>query len=175
MKNLFKPSAKHAALKTAMIAAVALGGAAFGANSYAATDTSTFGVTATVEASCTISGTTLGFGTVNALGADVDATSALTATCTNDSAYTVGLNAGTGTGATVTDRKMTSGTDLLDYSLYTDSARTTNWDDIGGTTVVAGTGNGSGQEITVYGRIPTGQTSVPVGSYSDTITATIDF
>lgn len=175
MKNLFNPTARYAALKSAMIAAVALGGVAFGANSYAAQDTSTFGVTATVEASCTITGTSLGFGTFNVLGADVDAVSALTATCTNDSAYTVGLSAGTGLGATVTDRKMTSGTDLLDYGLYTDTARTTNWDDIGGTTVVSGTGTGVGQEITVYGRIHTGQTSIPVGSYSDTITATVDF
>lgn len=175
MKTLFNPSARYAALKTAMIAAIALGGAAFGANSYAAQDTGTFGVTATVTASCTISGTTLGFGNVNALGADVDATSTLTANCTNGSAYTVGLNAGTGALATVTDRKMTSGTDLLNYSLYTDTGRTTNWDDIGGTTTVAGTGSGSGQAITVYGRIPTGQTSTPVGSYSDTVTATIDF
>jgi spore coat protein U-like protein len=175
MKSLFKPSARHAALKTAMIAAIALGGAAFGANSYAKQETSTFGVTATVEASCTISGTTLAFGIISALGADVDATSALTATCTYGSAYTVGLDAGTGLGATVTARKMTSGTDLLNYSLYTDTGRTTNWDDIGGTSVVAGTGTGAGQAITVYGRVPTGQTSTPVGSYSDTITVTIDF
>lgn len=173
MKSHFK----QRALKSALISAFALGATAVGVNSYAATSTGTFGVSATVAASCTISGTSLAFGSFDVLGANVDNTSTLTATCTNGSAYVIGLNEGVGTGATVTDRKMLSGTDLLNYSLFSDSARTVNWGN--GVTVVAGevagTGNGTGQSITVYGRIPTGQTSVPAGAYTDTITATINF
>ena len=110
--------AQHA-LEFVVIFAFVLGAAAFGANSHAAQATGMFGVTATVIATCTVSGSTLGFGSFNALGGDVDATSNLTATCTNGSAYTIGLNAGMGAGATVTARKMThaNGTNTLNYSL----------------------------------------------------------
>jgi len=173
-----KRNLKQHALKLALISAFALGTAGFGVNSYAGQSTGTFGVSATVAASCTVSGTNLAFGTtVNALGGNVDATSALTATCTNGSAYTIGLNAGAATAATVTTRKMTHTNTIntLNYSLSTIASGGTNWDDIGGTTVASGTGNGAGQAITVFGRIPTGQTSAIAGAYSDTITATINF
>jgi spore coat protein U-like protein len=143
----------------------------------AAQTTTTFAVTATVVAACSLSATPLAFGSsVNVLsGNDIDNTSVVTATCTNGSAYTIGLNAGTASGATVTTRKMTSGANTLNYALYTDAARTTNWDNIGGTNVVSGTGTGSGVDHTVYGRIPSGQTTVPTGAYADTITVTINF
>src|SRR5258705_4227530 len=175
--RIMKHDFKQHILKIAMASAFALGAASFGVNSYATQATGTFSVTATVTASCTVSGTTLGFGSFNALGPNVDATSAITATCTNGSAYTIGLNPGGTSGATVTTRQMvhTDTVTKLNYGLYTDVAGGTNWDDIGGTTVVSGTGNGAGQSITVYGRIPTGQTSAKAGAYSDTITATINY
>lgn len=143
---------------------------------FAAQSTTTFTVTATVSATCGLTATNLSFGSVNVLsGSNIDATSTITATCTNGTSYSVGLNAGTGSGATVSSRTMTSGGNTLNYSLFTNAARTTNWDDIAGSNVVSGTGNGSGQGLTVFGRIPSGQTTVATGSYSDTITATIDF
>lgn len=165
-------------LRTTLASVLVVAGGALSLNSMAATDTGTFGVTATVAASCTVSGTDLDFGTtVNVLGGDVDQTSTLTATCTNGSAYTIGLDAGSGASATVTDRKMThtDTTSTLNYTLFTDAGRSTNWDDVGGTNVGTGTGNGAAQNLTVYGRIPTGQTGAIAGAYSDTITATIDF
>ena len=165
-------------VKFAVVSALALGASTFGVSSYAAQATGNFAVTATVAATCTVSGTALAFGgSINVLAGNVDSTSTLTATCTNGSAYTIGLNAGTASGATVTTRKMThtNTTDTLNYTLSTIAAGGTNWDDVGGTTVASGTGNGAGQSITVYGRIPSGQTSAIAGAYSDTITATIDF
>ena len=166
-------------LVSALAIAFALGGLGFSADTLAAQNTSTFAVSATVNAACTISGTALSFGSFNVLsGSNVDATSTLTATCTNGSAYTVGLNAGLASGATVSSRKMThtvDNTKTLNYSLSTISSGGTNWDDIGGANVASGTGSGVGQSITVYGRVPSGQTSPIVGDYSDTITATIDF
>lgn len=180
MKTKF--NVKQNSLKFALVSAFALGSAVLGVNSQAATSTGTFSVGGTVTASCTVSGSPLTFGgTINALGGNVDATSTLTATCTNGSAYTIGLNAGASTnitaGATTSARKLlhSNGTNTLNYSLSTVASGGTNWDDIGGTTVASGTGNGAGQSITVYGRIPTGQTGAIVGAYSDTITATIDF
>jgi spore coat protein U-like protein len=119
-----------------------------------------------------VSAGNLAFG--NYTGAQVDATSTITVTCTNSSPYKIGLDAGTGSGATVTSRKMTSGGNTLNYSMYSDSGRTTNWGNTVGTDTVSGTGTGSAQNVTVYGRIPASQLS-PVGSYSDTVTVTVTF
>lgn len=165
------------ALSSAVFAAFTLGAVAFGANSYAAQSSGAFAVTASVTASCTVSGTALGFGDFSALGGDVDGTSTLTATCTNGSPYTIGLSAGVSAGAAVNTRHLTH-TDaitLLNYNLSPVASGGINWDLIGGTTTKAGTGNGEAQAHTVFGRIPGGQTSAIVGTYSDTITATIDF
>ncbi len=48
--------------------------------------------------------------------------------CSNALAYNIGLNAGTATGATVTNRKMTGpGRERLTYRLCRNSSRTQNW------------------------------------------------
>ena len=139
----------------------------------AATTTGTFSVTATVQAMCQISTNPLAFGTYT--GTQIDATSTLSVTCTNTTPYNVGLNAGTATGATVTTRRMTGpGANLLNYALYSNAGRTTNWGNTVGTDTVAGTGNGTAQSLTVYGRLPAAQFNTP-GAYSDTITATVTY
>jgi spore coat protein U-like protein len=175
-KHLSTSGSRLTRAAVATVIAFAIG---MSAQANAAQSTGTFGVTATVAASCVVSGTSVAFGSFNVLsGSNVDATGTVTATCTNGSAYTVGLNAGLGASATVSTRKMThtvDNTKTLNYSLSTVSSGGVNWDDIGGTTVASGTGNGTGQAITVYGRVPTGQTTPIVGAYGDTITATIDF
>lgn len=142
----------------------------------AATATTTFQVTATVISVCTVSATDLAFGNYDAsAGAPNDNTSTVSVTCSNGSPYTVALNAGTGTGATVAVRRMSNGGNTLDYSMYTTAGRTTVWaDGTGGTSTQAGTGNGAGQNFTVFGRIPTGQ-FVTAGNYADTVTATVTY
>lgn len=137
-----------------------------------ATATTTFTVTASVVASCTTSATNLAFGnyTLSALSG----TSTITVTCTSGSTVKIGLNGGTGTGATVTNRKMTSGANTLNYGLYQDSGHATNWGNTPGTDTVNTTGTGVAQNFTVYGLIPASQTS-PIASYSDTITVTVTF
>jgi spore coat protein U-like protein len=70
---------------------------------------------------------------------------------------------------------MVSGGNTLNYSLFSNAGRTTNWGNNIGTDTVAGTGTGALQTLTVYGRIPASQTTAPVGSYSDTITVTVTF
>jgi spore coat protein U-like protein len=62
----------------------------------------------------------------------------------------------------------------LSYGLYTDSAGSNNWNDIGGSGIPATTGNGSAQPLPVYGKIPAGQYLAP-GLYSDTVTATVSY
>jgi spore coat protein U-like protein len=142
----------------------------------AATATTTFQVTATVISVCTVSATDLAFGNYDAsAGAPNDNSSTVNVTCSNGSPYTVALDAGTGSGATVAVRRMSNGGDTLDYSMYTTAARVTVWGDgTAGTSTQAGTGNGAAQAFTVYGRIPTGQ-FVTAGSYADTVTATVTY
>ncbi len=139
----------------------------------AATATTTFAVTATIQATCLVSATPMAFGTYT--GTQTDSTSTVSVTCTNTTTYNVGLNAGLATGATVTTRSMTGpGSALLHYALYSDSARSVNWGNTIGTDTVAGTGNGSAQAITAYGRVAGSQYPAP-GSYADTITATVTY
>jgi len=141
----------------------------------ASTATTSFQVQLTIQSQClVVSASTLSFGTQGVLTANIDQTSTVQAQCTNTTPYNIGLDAGTGTGATVASRKLTSGVTTISYSLYSDSARTTVWGNTIGVNTVAATGNGAVQSYTVYGRIPPQTTPAP-GSYSDTITMTVTY
>ncbi len=154
---------------------LAAGFALVGGAAYAATTTSTFQVQMTITAQCIInSAATLNFGSQGVLSSNVDQSSTLSVQCTNTTPYNVGLDAGTGSGATVAVRKMTSGGNTINYSLYTDASRTTVWGNTIGTDTVAATGNGSAQSYTVYGRTPSQTTPAP-GAYADTITVTVTY
>lgn len=136
----------------------------------AATTTATMAVTATVVASCSISAAALAFG--NYTSAAVDAVATISVTCSTGTTYDIELDAGTASGATTATRAMQNGSNTLSYNIYSNSGRSTVW---GLTTdKVSGTGTGSAQSLSAYGRIPAGQ-SVAAGSYSDTITATITY
>lgn len=163
-------------MKTAVYA-FALGFLALGLGSKAAdattTTTTTFAVSATVQATCLVSASPMSFGTYT--GAVVNTTSTVSVTCTNTTAYNVGLSAGLASGATVTTRQMTGPSSaVLGYSLFSDSSRSVNWGSTIGTDTVTGTGNGSSQALTVYGQTAAGQYVTP-GSYTDTITATVTY
>jgi spore coat protein U-like protein len=137
------------------------------------TRTVNFNVRATGSSACAISANSLAFGAYS--GSLINATSTVTATCTSGTTYNVGLNAGTATGATVTNRSMTGPAGaLLSYKLFRNSGRTLNWGNTVGSDTVAGTGTGLAQSLTVYGQLPAGQ-FVRVGSYTDTITATLTY
>lgn len=137
------------------------------------TASKSFTVTATILPSCSISTSPMGFGVYS--GAVLDATSAITLTCSNTTSYTVSLNQGLATSATTSSRQMTrSSASTLNYTLSSDAARTANWGNNAGVDTVAGTGSGSAQTLTVYGRVPASQRVTP-GSYADTIIATITY
>ena len=142
---------------------------------FAATATSTFTVQVSITATCTInSASTLNFGTQGVLSANVDQTSTISVTCTNTTPYNIGLDAGTGAGATVAVRKLTSGGATVNYTLYSDTGRTTVWGNTVSTDTVSGTGNGAAQSLTVYGRVAAQTTPAP-GTYTDTITVTVTY
>lgn len=163
------------ALASATAAAAAL--ICVPAPAFAATVSGPLNTSATVTANCTVSTSALAFGSVDSTSAsNVDAAGGLSITCTNGSAWTASADVGGGSGASFANRRMTSGANLLNYNIYTSAARTTVWGDgTGSTATIGGTGSGSAQAVTVYGRVAGGQTSVPIGSYADVVAVTITY
>lgn len=145
---------------------------------FAASTSDTLDVSATVTSNCTVTAGTVAFGNVDVTtGAAVDGTGTISVTCTSGTAWAAAADAGAGTGATLATRKMANGANLLDYALYTDSARTSVWGDAAdaSTVKISGTGTGSAQASTIYGTVLANQTSLPAGAYADTVTVTVTY
>ena len=141
----------------------------------ASTATGSFNSTVTIQANCQVVSTnTLNFGTQGLLAANTDASATFAVQCTNSTAYNIGLDAGTTVGGTVATRLMTSGSATVSYKMFSDSGRATNWGNTVGTDTVSGTGNGSSQTLTVYGRVPA-QTTPAAATYTDTVTVTVTY
>ncbi len=161
---------------TSAIALAAFGLAA--ASAQAATVTNSMPVKITLVAACnvtTVAPTTLDFGSgIGLLTANIDQTSTITVTCSNNASYNIGLDAGLATGATVTTRAMTNGAATVKYAIYRDSGRTLNWGNTVLTDTLAGTGSGVPQTITVYGRVPV-QTTPAANTYNDTVGVTVTY
>jgi spore coat protein U-like protein len=142
----------------------------------AATETTTFQVQITIVAACEISSVNdLDFGSHGVLAANIDVSTTFDVQCTLDTPFNIGLDAGTGAGATVATRRMTGpASATIDYSLFTDAGRTTVWGDTPTVDTVDDTGTGSAETFTVFGRVPPQTTPAP-GLYADTITITVTF
>lgn len=143
----------------------------------AATATDNLSVTATVGDNCTISTAPVAFGAYDPIvtnaSTPLDGTGTVTITCTQGA--TTSIELGLGSNANVSQRRMKdAGTNYLNYELYQETARTTIW---GTTTAKKDTGiapSSAARAFTVYGRVTAGQ-DVPLGSYSDTVLATVNF
>jgi spore coat protein U-like protein len=121
---------------------------------------------------CGISASNLNFG--NYTGAVNNAQTTISVGCSNGTTYTVGLNQGTHGGSVTNPRLMANtGGATLAYGLYQNGTHTTNWGNSTGSWV-GGTGTGATQYLTVYGQIAAGLHPA-LGSYTDTITATITY
>ncbi|HEY1394003.1 MAG TPA: spore coat U domain-containing protein, partial [Methylibium sp.] len=138
--------------------------------------TQTLTATASVVQTCTVSTTTLNFGTPGLLNANVDGTSTITTQCASGTAYQIGLD--NGLHASGTTRQMAGGSsELIAYELYRDSSRTQRWGNTlnSDTVSISGTANtGAALTTTVYGRVAAQSTPSP-SSYSDTITVTVTY
>jgi spore coat protein U-like protein len=145
----------------------------------AATKQTTMGVSASVAANCIIAAQALSFGSFDASAAK-SGSSDLTVRCSNGTPYTVKLSSGaTGTFA---HRLLTSGSNSLEYNLYTSSALSSIWGDgTASTDTMGGTGAGlaagSALTHTVYGELPNtvNNQNAPAGNYSDTVTVTVEY
>jgi spore coat protein U-like protein len=156
---------------------LALGTAFVAAPAAAQSANANLSVDATVTANCTISTSPLSFGNVNTIsGSNVDGTGGISVVCTSGTAWAAEAGVGTGSGASFASRRMVNGANVLSYNLYTDSGRSTVWGDgSGGTATIASIGSGVAQGITIYGRVNSGQTDVPAGAYTDTISVTVTY
>jgi spore coat protein U-like protein len=136
----------------------------------------TFVANGSIAGTCTVEADDLGFGTETQLDADVDAMSQVRASCSTGLAYSIAL--GTGSGGAFGSRRMEHDSvpaDAVGYQLYVDESRTQVWGDgSGGTVTSGGTGDGSPQPVTVYGRVPPQSTPRP-GDYADTVIVTVTY
>jgi spore coat protein U-like protein len=134
-------------------------------------------VSASISPSCVISTSALAFGAYDAVAANAasprNGSGSVHVTCTKDAEASVALDVGENDASGA--RRMTDdGTNFLAYSLWQDSTRSdTPWGS--GDDAKAIQGTGSNQDITVYGKIASGQNGVPAGDYSDVVIATVTF
>ena len=146
----------------------------------AATAQTTFIVTANVTANCTISATGISF-TYDPIGANAStaatATGSVTIACTKGAGPTIGLNAGSNGGkvAGVTRAMANGATNFLGYELN-QPAPGGVWSDIGsaGAFNPGASPSKAARTFTVNATIPAAQ-DVAVGTYTDTVTATVNF
>ena len=145
--------------------------ALFAGAAYAATETGTLSVTATVQNGCALDGGSINFGAYTA-GQNValDAVGQIDFVNCNG---TIRIELDGGGSANVNGRQLRSGANRLNYQLYKTSTRSDIW----------GTGTSAQSmqilspqsgSMSVYGRIPGGQT-VPSGAYTDTVNITMTF
>ena len=128
------------------------------------------------EAACSVSSSGVNFGGYNVYDpADDPSTGDVTYRCTSfEIVVQISLSAGSGT---YTTRTMKKGAENLSYNLFRDGAFTSVWGDNSGSTDIYTRffpPTNTDVDVVVYGRI-TALQDVSVGSYNDTITATINF
>lgn len=169
-----KPPVSKLALAAAAIAAVLLPAAR---PASAASATANLSVTASVASNCTISTGVLAFGSydpvVTHASSPLDSTGTVTIRCTKGTTTTIGL--GLGSNASGATRRMSDGTDFMDYELFKDGGRTQVWGNANPDLFTPAVAPSSApRTFTVYGRVAAGQ-DVEAGSYNDTVIATVNW
>ena len=140
--------------------------------------TASLSVSATVTKNCTITTAPVAFGNYDSVTANatapLDGIGTITVKCTKGAAAKVGLN--TGGNAQGTTRRMAGGTaEYLNYELYKDTGRATVWGNTADTALdVPVSTNQNPRDFPVYGRVAQAQVAA-VGTYTDTVVATVNF
>jgi spore coat protein U-like protein len=156
-------------LSLALVAVLGAGAA------HAQTATDTFDVTATVVKKCKIAATGILIGNYDPLDpAATPGSGTITVTCTKGATYTVALDNGGAAVAGVRAMQEPGG-DRLEYKLYSDAALSTEWN---ATTTVSNPTGGAvgkaGDPHVVYASVLAEQ-NAKEGSYTDTVTATVQY
>lgn len=145
----------------------------FSASVSAATVISSFGVSATVQASCLASASPLSVGAYR--GMTARAASAVSVDCTNSTLYNVAIGAAPATGVNATTRKMiSSGSVLLSYLLTADAAAIVGRAQTVDTGRVTGDGNDYTRALNVQSGIPA-ELQRDASAYAGALTITITY
>jgi spore coat protein U-like protein len=139
----------------------------------ATTASASFGVSATVQATCQATANAIAFKTY--ASASANTASPVSVTCSNSAQYIVSLSEGMGTGAAMHVREMTgSGTALSAYALRSFLRGIVNRGQIVGVDMVTGTDNPSAQVLEDYRQISAGQ-HVAADAYFDMVVVTVTY
>jgi len=163
------------ALQLAMAGILAI---AAGSASAASPATTTLNVTANVASNCLVTAAPLAFTDYDA-STTVDGSADLSVRCSNGTPYTIKL--GDGANGNIAQRLLKSGTNVLEYNLFTNAARGTIWGDTAGVNTVGGIGQGmslaKANTHTVYGTIANSAANqdAPVGLYTDSVAVTVEY
>jgi spore coat protein U-like protein len=171
---------KERKVKKVILGILTLGVILVAAPAFAATSANVE-ISATVVSSCSITALPVAFGNYDALSATPkDATGSVDVACSVGSLPKIwldqGLHADTGSTADAPVRRMINGlTNFLSYQLYQETTHTLVWGgtDLTSPAAIPATGL-TAVTSTIYGRVSVNQTST-VGSYSDTVVATVNF
>lgn len=125
-------------------------------------------VSLTVRPACTVEASPLAFDGVE--GSTIDAESRIAVTCNTDTAVSIALD--TGANGTGTQRRLAGPAGYVPYEIFAEAARRTPWDP--GTPVPAVV-EGGALHLVAYGRVEPGATYGLAGSFTDTVTVTVDF
>jgi spore coat protein U-like protein len=175
-----KTKLNQSKLKLTIVSAMLVGSAGFSTAGYAETDTASMAVSTAVSMSCTIAAGAMTFASYDPTATvDNDANASITSTCTAGASGNIkisqGLNPHAGSNDNIPIRRMVAAGDaasFLDYEVFSNSGRSVVWENGTG---VGYTGTGSAVPLTVYGSVAAGQTSAVSGSYSDTVTVSINY
>ena len=152
--------------------------ALFAGSAQAVIATAPMAVSAVVVSACLVVAAPLSFGNYSpTASAGTDATSAVLATCTLGTPYNLTADAGVGTGTSIATRKLTGALPLgttLNYTLYSDAARTAVLGNTVGTNTLAAVGTLLPTTHNIYGRIFAGQNAGP-GLYADAVIVNLEY
>lgn len=131
-------------------------------------------VTAQVIASCTMSATSMNFGSASFLTTARNASATLTLRCNAAVPATISMDNGAGGGTGPTDRRMSSGVNRIRYGVYRDAAGTQPWGATAGSDTQPVTTVAGNITVPVYGVVPVQPAPTP-GNYTDTIIVTVTY
>ena len=174
--------------KTMVLLALLISAASLILPAYATSTTTNMNVTATISATCTMSNTDLDFGDYDATGTnssrDLLATATISTSCTSGTNGVISMSGGSHVlfcTSSKCHRQMANQdeTSFLRYNIYTNESLSWGsvWSDNTSATneVVQVIGSGVSQNTTVYGEITKNQRNAAAGSYTDTITITLNY
>jgi spore coat protein U-like protein len=162
------------------VLAAAMAAASMGA--HAGSTSTNVGVTTTVIANCTVTSAPIAFGNYDSLSATpATATGSLVLTCSQGATPSIAV--GLGGNAAGSQRNMSDGTNMLPYSVLRPTSNAAGASCAGAVTDYPDTAPGfaltaapstAPRTFNLCGSIAPGL-SVPIGSYSDTVLATVTF